>query len=412
MKEDILKEVLLKQRKPLERELIRRDKSKDLISFAKTPFIVLLSGIRRCGKSTLLKQDFFENSYYVNFDDERFIDFSVRDFSKMYEALKELFGEKKYFIFDEIQNIKGWERFVRRLHDEGNKIFVTGSNATLLSKELGTHLTGRNITAELYPFSFNEFLRFKNINFNIKKLVSEDRAKIKRSFNEYISKGGFPDFLKTEKEEYLKSLYENILYRDIISRYNIQSERQIKEVVYHSISNIGKEISFNSIKKIVGVSNPTTIRDFFHYLNNSYLLFLIRRYNSSLKKQIQVPKKVYCIDTGIASYLGFRPSQDTGRLLENLVFLQLKRGTGDIYYHKEEHECDFIIKEGINIKKAIQVCYEINENNKQRELAGLIDACKTYDLKQGLLLTYDQEDEFKKENIKITMKPIWKWLLE
>jgi predicted AAA+ superfamily ATPase len=395
--------------------LIARELTKRIEDFTQDKFIIIISGIRRSGKSTILLQmrsTYLKESYYVNFDDERFFHFTVDDFQRLYELLIELFGNRHIFVFDEVQNIAGWERFVRRLQDAGKKIYVTGSNASMLSKELGTHLTGRNIVFSLYPFSFNEFLTFKQYKLpSLDRLTTEQKGIIKKLFNEYVEKGGFPEYLQTEKKEYLTLVYENILYRDIITRYNLPNEKTIKEVVNFAVSNIGKEVSFNQLRKLTGLSSATTIREYFEYLENSYLTFLVPRYNPSLKKQIYYSKKVYVIDTGMARVLGFRTDDDWGRMLENLVLLHLKRQKKEIYFHKEKHECDFVVREGIHITQAIQVTHTLNAN-RDREINGLLDALTSYKLKEGLILTSDQEDEFTVDKKKIMVQPIWKWLLE
>ncbi len=405
-----LKDILLEQIKVKDEFLIERELSNKIKEFKDDDFIIIISGVRRCGKSTLLHQLRTEESYYVNFDDERLIDFEVSDFQVLYELLIELFGEKKIFFFDEIQNVKGWERFVRRLHDSGMKIYVTGSNASMLSKELGTHLTGRHISFTLYPFSFKEFLKFKK--FDVKeKLTSKDRSNIKRLFNEYLNEGGFPEYLRTGKKEYLKSVFENIIYRDIIVRYNLKSEKPLMETVLFAASNIGKEISFNEVRKITGLSSATTIKEYFHYLSNSYIAFLIPRFDFSLKKQAYFNKKIYFIDSAMARFVGFRHSEDSGRLLENTVFLALKRENDEIFFYKEKNECDFIIREKGRINRAIQVTQYLKKNNREREINGLIEALKKFKLKQGLILTYDQEEEITIREKKIMIKPVWKWLL-
>ena len=416
MDKEKLKQLLIEQNQVKDiKTMTPRELTSYIQNFHETPFIVIVSGIRRSGKSTLLHQmrsKLLKNSYYVNFDDERFVQFTVDDFQSLHESLIELFGNKNIFLFDEIQNIKSWERFVRRLHDAGKKIYVTGSNASMLSKELGTHLTGRHITFSLYPFSFREFLQFKQHSFgSLDKLTTEQRGILKKFFNEYLEKGGFPEYLQTGKEEYLKFVYENILYRDIITRYNLTNEKTIKEVVYYAVSNIGKEISFNSLRKLTQLTSATTIKEYFEYLENSYLTFLISRYNRSLKKQIYYNKKVYFIDTGMAKILGFRASDDIGRMLENVVFLHLKRLNKEIYFHKEKYECDFVIRKGIPIVEAIQVTYNLQEN-KDREINGLLEALQMYKLKEGLLLTSDHEGELTINKKKIIIKPVWKWLLE
>lgn len=414
MDKNLLKDILLIQSKKQFEKGIVRTLQTDVDSFKKDSFVIIVSGIRRCGKSTLLQNVRTDNMYYVDFDDERFINFTVDDFQTLYELLIELFGEKDIFIFDEIQNILSWERFVRRLHDDGKKIYVTGSNASMLSKELGTHLTGRNISLTLYPFSFKEFLTYNNYDIpNITKLTSTEKSKLKNQFNKFLQEGGFPEFIKTKKEDYLKNLYENIIYRDIIARYNLKSEKAIKETVFFAASNIGKEISFNNLKNLTGLSSATTIKEYFEYLENSYLVFLISKYDSSLKKQIYNNKKVYFIDNKLAQIVGFRSTEDYGRLLENLVFIELKKQNQDIYFHKEKLECDFVIRQSMKITQAIQVTKSLSdEKTRQREINGLLDALKSYKLKEGLILTDNEEDEFTQDGFKIIVKPVWKWLLK
>ncbi|MBD3203020.1 AAA family ATPase [Candidatus Woesearchaeota archaeon] len=377
-----------------------------------TPFVIIISGIRRSGKSTLLKLLWKKlDGYYVNFDDERFINFTVHDFQAMYEVLIEIFGEKDNFFFDEIQNIEAWERFVRRLNENNKKIYITGSNASMLSRKFGTHLTGRNIVIPLYPFSFREFLEFKGTEFNSDNLTSSKISLILKNFNEYVEGGGFPEYVKTQKKDYLMNLYENILYRDIIVNNDLPNEKPIKEVLLYSVSNIGKEISFNKLRKTVGLTSATTVKEYFEYMENSYLCFLIQRYDPSLKKQIYYNKKTYFIDTGMSKILGFRTSRDFGRMVENIVFIQLKRKNKEIFFHKSKNECDFIVKSSIKIIDAIQVTEKMDQN-KDREMKGLLEALKRYRLKSGLILTRDTEDEIMVDNKKIIVKPVWKWLLE
>ncbi|MCK4967850.1 MAG: ATP-binding protein, partial [Candidatus Aenigmarchaeota archaeon] len=374
MNKELLMDILLSQNNKINRNVIQRDLMRDISEYKKTPFVIIISGVRRCGKSTLMNSIREKDHYYVNFDDERFINFTVDDFQTLYELLIEIFGEKDTFLFDEIQNISGWERFVRRLHDNGKKIYVTGSNASMLSRELGTHLTGRNISLQLYPLSFKEYLDMVNYKLKpLKLLTSIDKSNIKNRFNQYLLDGGFPEYLQTKKIEYLKNVYENILYRDIITRYNLTKEKPIKETVYFAVSNIGKEISFNTIKKLTGLSSATTIKEYFEYLENSYLVFLISRYDFSLKKQTYYNKKAYFIDSAMAKIIGFRTSEDKGRLLENSVFLHLKRKNLEIYFHKGKNECDFLIRSGSNIVNAIQSTCFLDEKNKDREFAGLLE---------------------------------------
>jgi predicted AAA+ superfamily ATPase len=307
-----------------------------------------------------------------------------------------------------------WERFVRRLHDEKKKVFITGSNASMLSKELGTHLTGRYLMIQMFPFSFKEFLYLKKFELNEKSpFLTVSRAKIKMHFSNYFINGGFPEYLKELNSDYLKTLYENIIYRDILVRYKIPNEKSLKELVNLAINNISKEISFNSIKKILALGSSTTIKDYFDHLENSFLIFLVPKFDYSLRKQMYYNKKVYCVDNGLAKHLGFRTTPDNGKLLENLAFIELKRRGKEIYYYSNKKECDFVIKEESKIAQVIQCCYELTEDNKEREIEGLTEAMDKFKLKEGLILTYDQEKEMiLKRDKKIIIKPVWKWLLE
>lgn len=379
--------------------------------------VVVLSGVRRCGKSTFLlelRQKLKESDYYLNFDDDRLVNFTIYDFQLLYETFIELYGEQKTFYFDEIQNIKGWERFVRRLHDYGNKIYITGSNASMLSRELGTHLTGRYYQNELFPFSFKEFLQIRKHKYN-KQIIYKTKGKseLKAMFNEYFLKGGFPEYLQSGNKQYLTSLYENILYRDVMVRNGLTNEKELLELVHFIASNISKLISYNSLTKVIGVKNATTVKNYLSYLQNTYLLFLINKYDVSVKKQIQNPKKVYFIDVGLVRELGFYYNEDNGRLLENIVFIELKRRAKEIYYHNRKKECDFVIKEKNKIVEAIQVSWSIyNDETRKREIEGLIDALKTYNLNKGLILTESDEEQLVVENYNIEIKPVWKWLLQ
>ncbi|MDF1574579.1 MAG: ATP-binding protein [Bacteroidales bacterium] len=413
MNKQILKEVLLDQRTlSLKPDDVLRHQS-----FVDDSEVVVISGVRRCGKSTLLqeirsKQN--ESDYFFNFDDERVLKFTVSDFQIITELFIELFGTQNTYYFDEIQNIEGWERYIRRLRDYGSKVFVTGSNASMLSRELGTHLTGRYVRRELFPFSFKEFLRLRNIDYpEIGLLSTNEKALLKGQFNSYFELGGFPDYLKSGNREYLKSLYESVLYRDVMVRNNLTNEKELLELVYYISSNVGKLMSYNSLAKVVGVKNASTISNYIAFLQDSYLIFMVNKYDVSLKKQMQNAKKGYLIDLGLLRMLAFHHTEDKGRLLENLVFLDLKRKGKEIYYHNQKKECDFVIKEKSKIVEAIQVSWSIEvESTYNREIAGLLDAANTYGLKEGLILTESMERDFEVEGVRIRIKPVWKWMLE
>jgi predicted AAA+ superfamily ATPase len=416
MEREVLKQVIADQREyRFPKDFFRRTLIDTIVRFADDPSILIISGIRRSGKSTiqrLLQLELEKSDYYLNFDDERLIRFRVDDFQMLLEVFIELFEEQSVFYFDEIQNIKGWERFVRRLYEQGKKIYITGSNAKLLSKELGTHLTGRYVQFEVFPLSFQEILRHKCPEvFSKKALSTNELGMIQHHFSNYLKNGGIPEFVNFEKIEYLRDLFEGILYRDIITRHKISDEKLLREVVYYLASNIGKEFSYTKVGKIVGISSPHTVAKYCNYLEQCYLFFFISRYSHSLKKQIQYNKKCYMIDPALIRTIGFRVSEDRGRLLENVVFLHLRMQRKEIYFHQDKKECDFIIREGNQIVQAIQVTTSLfDEEVKTREIDGLIEAMSAYRLKEGLILTENEQNTIEIRGFRITVIPIWQWL--
>ena len=378
--------------------------------------IIVISGVRRCGKSTFLQQvrDINKDSdYFINFDDDRLIQFEIDDFQQLLILFNSLFGEQKSFFFDEIQNIKGWERFVRRLYDTGNKVFITGSNASMLSRELGTRLTGRYLSHELFPFSFKEYLSFNEIEQTDTDLYDTKMiALIRNHFEQYGEYGGFPAYLKHKNKQYLKALYESILYRDIMVRNMITAEREILELVFYLASNTSKLVSYTALAKLLGVSNPTTIKNYLTFMEDTYLLFSVCKYDYSLKKQVRNPKKIYFIDNALVQTLGFSFSRDQGRLLENIVFIELLRRGYEVYYYQNGGECDFIVRDGVRIRLAIQVSQTLsNPETREREIRGLEIAMKDLSPEQGLILTEYEEGETRIENQTVQILPVWKWCL-
>lgn len=365
-------------------------------------FALVITGIRRCGKSTFLSQIFKEQTkgYYLNLEDPRLEGFELSDFNKIETIMKELYGDKGIYFFDEIQNIDKWEKFVRYLIDKKEKIFITGSNASLLSKELGTKLTGRHLQIEMFPFSFREFLN-----------IMKEKPSI-NSFEEYLFKGGFPEYLKKDNSEILHELLSDVLMKDIAIRFGIKNTNILNKIAIYLISNVGKEFSYNSIKKMFEIKSVQSVIDYISYFENAYLVFTIPRFSYSYKQQQISPKKVYSIDNGFSYNNSASFSKDKGKMLENMVFLGLRRKFKDIFYFQDKNECDFIIKEKDKITQAIQVCYDFNEENKTREISGLMSALKEFNLKKGFILTYNQDDEFLIEDKEIKVLPVWKWLLE
>ncbi len=399
LKED-LKKIIISQRNFLDKSEtgVLREKKTEI----KKGLAVTITGVRRCGKSTYLNQLIRKQrkSYYLNLEDPRLEGFELSDFFKAEEIMKEIYGEGGTYFFDEIQVVDKWEKYVRYLVDRKEKVVITGSNASLLSSEFGTKLTGRHIQTEMFPFSYNEFLKLKKKKPGVK------------SFKEYLREGGFPEYLKSKNEEILFELLTDIITRDIAVRYGIKNVQMLKKIAIFLISNVGKEFSYNSIKKAFKIKSVQTVIDYISFFENAYLLFTVPRFSYSFKQQQVNPKKVYSIDNGLSYHLSTTFSEDLGKMLENAVFLHLRRKHKDIYYFKENNECDFVIKEKNKITQAIQSTYKLDESNKEREINGLLEAMQKFNLKTGLIITLSQEDEIKEHNKKILIKPAWKWMQE
>ena len=414
---DVLKAIILEQQadvKQLNEKSIPRTIEAEWLS---TTDIVIISGIRRCGKSVLLQQirsKMQEQDFFLNFDDDRLVHFSVNDFAKLQECFFELFGEQHTYYFDEIQNIEGWEKFVRRLHNGGNKVYVTGSNARMLSKELGTHLTGRHITIELFPFSFSEYLSLTNISYTPHDFITTiGRTRLLSHFKEYLTIGGFPSYIQHRSIHYLSSLYQSIIYRDIITRNRLNNEKEILELVYYLASNPAKRFTYSSVGKLIGIRHPETIKNYLNFIEQTYLVFQVLKYDPSLKIQMANPKKVYFIDNAIVNRIGFSVSENIGQHLENLVYIELRRRHLEVFYHLGEKECDFVVRQGFRITQAYQVSVSIsNPETRLREISGLQDAMNTYSLSEGLILTMEEKETIITEDGKnIHVLPVWEWML-
>lgn len=405
-----LEQIIADQKKNFEAKDPGLARELDFSKYLKTKQITAISGVRRSGKSTLLKQFSarFPSFYYITFDDERLINFTVDDFSNLMLAFKKSRQANVIFI-DEAQNVIGWERFARRLYEEGYKIFVTGSNAKLLSSELATHLTGRYFKIELYPFSFHEFLTYKNISPDSHS--SAGQAVLLSNFDEYLINGGFPEAVKYQEKEFLKRIYEDILYKDLIARFKIRETKLFQQLAAYLFSNVGKEISYNGLKRALGYKSPMSVRKHIGFMAEAYLVFELMKYNYSLKKQFISDKKIFVIDNGLRNEIAFSVSEDKGRLLENQVFIELKRRGREIYYFKNKKECDFLVKDKNRITSAMQVTASLGNENQERETGGLLEALKAFHLKNGLILTINQEKTIKQNGKVIEIKPLWKWLL-
>lgn len=362
-------------------------------------FAYIISGIRRCGKSTLvgqLLQPRVDDSIYVKFDTPRLYGFTIEQFRLLDAIIDE--NKPKYLFFDEIQVVEGWEVYVMGKLDEGYNVVVTGSNATMLSKELGTRLTGRHIAKTLYPFSYSEYVGYLN------------KEYCASSLREYMADGGFPSYLKLGDEEVLAQLTEDVLYRDIMVRYGIKESLPLKKLATYLASNCARLTSANNLRDVIGVKSSQTVIDYFSYLSDAYLFHFVSKFSYSYRSQQLNPKKVYCIDTGLQSVLTTSFSQDAGRKLENMVYLELLRRGGEIHYFVERgSECDFVVSHKNKVDAAIQVCLEIDDVNRVREVKGLLSAMSAFDLSQGVILTENQNDTLTEDGRRIDIVPVWQW---
>lgn len=395
-------------------ELIEREIS--IEPYLKGNEIVIITGIRRCGKSTLLKiisHKINKKNIYISFDDVRFTDFKIENFQDIENFAKELHSieSEVVFFFDEIQNIPSWERWVNNLFAKKIKVFVTGSNSSLLSSEISTFLTGRNKVLKLYPFSFKEFLKFKNIAENPK--TSNERVTLMNAFEEYFEKGGFPLVIKNNDLELSKQYFEDILNKDIIQRYNIKKTKEIKDLILYLFSNVGGIYSYSTLKTVSGIKSLSMIKNYIEYMKGVFLASTINRFDYSIKKQKVSSSKFYVLDNSFLKTVAFNFIENRGQRLENLVFIELLKKDFEVYYHLNKKECDFIIKKGLKITQVIQVCLNLeNPITKKREIEGLLEAMQKYNLKEGIILTLDKESEENRNGKKIIIKPVWKWLLE
>lgn len=415
---DLLKQIILEQQEILHAQNKRYVQRYIADEWLQTSEILIISGIRRCGKSVLMQQirdRLVEKDFFFNFDDERLANFKLDDFQKLQECFVELFGEQHTYYFDEIQNIEGWERFVRRLYNAGNKIVITGSNARMLSRELGTHLTGRYLQVEIYPFSFQEYLAMNEIPVNAKTLyTTTGRATMVKSFVKYMECGGFPKFLQDGSVSYLTSLYESIIYRDILTRNGLTNEKEMLEMMFYLASNATKRVTYSSLGKVVGIQHPDTIKNYLEYIQQTYLIFQLFRYDPSVKKQMMSPKKIYFVDNAIIKRIGFNATENNGVFLENLVFIELKRRGWDVYYYADKKECDFIVRKGLHISDAYQVTLKMDSpQTREREIAGVREAMQAYSLSKGYILTFEGKETINFDDGTIVeVVPVWEWILQ
>ncbi len=362
---------------------------------------LIISGVRRCGKSTLLMQMMkgMEDGtmLYLNFESPQLYEFTLSDFTRLDNVIAQK-GVNTLF-FDELQLVDGWEMYVRQKLDEGCRVIITGSNASLLSKELGTRLTGRHITQELFPFSYPEFLTFKALTPSVESLKT------------YMHTGGFPEYVKTGDQEQLTTLFDDVLIRDIVIRYGIKDIQSLHRLTTYLISNIGNRVTATKLKQPLSIGATSTILSWFSHLELSYLISFLPMFSYSTKAQLINPRKVYAIDLGLVDVISNTLTEDVCRKLENLIFLHLRRKYTELYYFDEKGECDFVAMKHGAVAEIVQVCYELTPDNLKRELNGLLKAMRFFNQFKATIVTFANSDFIEEDGCKIEVIPAYKYLL-
>ena len=385
--------------------------------------IKVVLGPRRAGKSVfslvLLRDRPF---MYFNFDDEVLSGVGGIDTDELMKELHAAYGQIKTALFDEIQNLPGWELFVNRLHRSGYNLVLTGSNAHLLSKEFATHLTGRHMPIEILPFDFNEFLRAKKFQVDAEySALPERRGELLNLMENYLFNGGFPEVAvhNVDPKDYLDVLLDSLIFKDVVKRHRVKFSTQIDNLAAHLINNFANLYTVRKLLDALNLKSATTVEKYIDYLEEAYLIFSLLRYSPKSLQRIKSPRKVYAVDNGFVSAKAIQHSPDKGKLMENLVFTELvKRGVKpnrELFYYKtrNDREVDFVVKKGIEVVELIQVCYEsINSEVEQRETKALFEASGELNVKKLTILTWDEKREVKKDGSAIQLKPLWEWLLE
>ena len=357
-------------------------------------FATIITGIRRSGKSTLLRQVLrqkYETAIYLHFDDIRLSAFETGDFIRLHNEIVK--RNIKILFFDEIQLIHGWELYVNQLLREHYTVFITGSNASMLSVEMGTHLTGRHLSVELFPFSYTEYIHFLNKENNTETVEA------------YLHSGGIPEYIKTGIPAILNTLIDDILWRDIAIRHAVRDIASLRQLTVFLLTNIGNTVTANKLTGMFGIKSPSTFLEYFSYLKDAYLFDFLPLFSHSLKVQARNPKKIYTMDLGLYSQNALTTSENSGRRFENLVFLHLRRKYKDIFYFRAKHECDFIVLEKNTVTKAVQACLNITDENFEREYKGLKEAMLALNLTYGQIITLNQSDKFVENGLTIELIP-------
>lgn len=402
-------------------------------SLVKCPEILSIIGVRRGGKTYLchqiaeeLKKEYpADNIVYINLEDERLAPLKGDELTLLWEVFQEIFSvdlNKRVFLFvDEIQNAQNWSKWANRITEQNKnlKLIITGSSSKLLSKEIATELRGRTLSFTVYPLSFREYIKIQDADVKVdgKVLYGKKKIAYKKFFNGYLRDGGFPAVLKNDNpKELLKEYYKVMFHRDIADRYKTKNIKLLEDYLTLLIDQTSALCSISgTAKKLEGFGyslSKNTLSNFSKYAQEAFLIFEAKKYDNKIKEQLRAPKKIYTIDHGLLKAIRFFTSADFGRVLENIVYIELQRRDREVFYHKDARECDFIIKEDYKISEAIQITKSVKDDKtKKREIDGLIEALNKYRLKEGTILTEDEYEILSVGNKKIKVLPLWYWLL-
>lgn len=361
---------------------------------------LIISGVRRCGKSTLLLQMMKEldegTALYLNFDSPQLYGFSIQYFPRLDNVIRHK-GATTLF-FDEIQQVTGWELYVRQKLNEGFRVIITRSNAASTADELGTKLTGLHITQELFPYSYTEFLSFRSLEPSAESLLS------------YMHTGGFPEYVKNGDDEQLASLFSDVLIRDIVTRHGIKDIKSLQRLTSYLFSNIGKRVTATSLRQDISLGATSTVLSWFSYLEQSYLLYFMPMYCNSVRAQLINPRKVYAVDPGLANVISNPMAEDQGRKLENLVFLHLRRKYKELYYFDDKGHCDFVAMKRGDAAELVQVCADLSHDDLERKMKGLFQAMRFFKQQEAKIITFDNNDFFEKDGYTIELMPAHEYL--
>lgn len=402
-----------------------------LRGYIKARQIISIVGVRRCGKSTLVRQTINyliqeknvppRNILFLNLESPYFTPYrkDIRNLEKIYaDYLKLVDPQGKIYIFlDELQYFSDWQVFVKSKYESENiKFIITGSNSQLLSSELVTLLSGRTLPLALFPFDFNEYLLAKGEIIVSEVQAVRDRNKLRKFCDEYLTEGGFPEVVLTEnqrlKKDILANYAKNILYQDIVPRFELKKPYEVEKLFFYLASNMGSLFTFNSLAKLIDLSDKT-VKDYVGFFEDAFLLYTLDKYDFSVKKQLRGPKKIYCIDNGLTASVAFSFSENIGRYLENMVFCRFIREEQKVYYYKTKNglEVDFFRPDAIASEQLLQVCADMRDaKTRQREFLALRKAAEELHLNGGIVITMDEEDEIREGGKEIKIIPAWKYL--